>query len=144
VYLASSSTDAYHEAWLVDSGASFHMTPHREWFCEYEIYDGGNVFLGDDSTTRIIGRGKVKLRLKYGRIIKLSGVLHISVLVKNLISVSKMDDAEVKTIFEKETCRMVRGAMVPLKGVRFGALYKMQVRTISNGCNSSIVPDIGF
>jgi hypothetical protein len=29
VYLASSSTHAYHEAWLVDSGASFHMTPHR-------------------------------------------------------------------------------------------------------------------
>jgi hypothetical protein len=55
VYLASSSTHADHEAWLVDSGASFHMTPHREWFCEYERYDGGNVFLGDDSTTRIIG-----------------------------------------------------------------------------------------
>jgi hypothetical protein len=35
VYLASSSTHAYHEAWLVDSSASFHMTPHREWFCEY-------------------------------------------------------------------------------------------------------------
>jgi hypothetical protein len=55
VYLASSSTHADHEAWSVDSSASFHMTPHREWFCEYERYDGGNVFLGDDSTTRIIG-----------------------------------------------------------------------------------------
>jgi hypothetical protein len=55
VYLDSSSTHADHEAWLVESGASFHMTPHREWFCEYERYDGGNVFLGDDSTTRIIG-----------------------------------------------------------------------------------------
>ena len=44
VYLASSSTYADHEAWLVDSGASFHMTPHREWFCKYERYDGGNVF----------------------------------------------------------------------------------------------------
>jgi hypothetical protein len=48
VYLDSSSTHADHEAWLVDSGASFHMTPHREWFCEYERYDGGNVFLGDE------------------------------------------------------------------------------------------------
>ena len=48
----------------------------------------------------------------------------------------------VKTIFEKETCRMVRGAMVLLKGVWFGTLYKLQGRTISDGCNSSIVPDI--
>jgi hypothetical protein len=54
VYLASSRTHEDHEAWLVDFGASFHMTPHREWFCEYERYDGGNVFLGDDSTTIII------------------------------------------------------------------------------------------
>jgi hypothetical protein len=42
VYLASSSTHEDHEAWLVDSGASFHMTPHGEWFYEYERYDGGN------------------------------------------------------------------------------------------------------
>jgi hypothetical protein len=30
VYLDSSSTHAYHEAWRVDSGAFFHMTPHEE------------------------------------------------------------------------------------------------------------------
>jgi hypothetical protein len=83
------------------------MTPHREWLCEYERYDGGNVFLGDESTTKIIGRGKFKLRLIYGRIRTLPGVLHIPGLAKILISVSKMDDAGVKTIFEKETCRMV-------------------------------------
>jgi hypothetical protein len=62
---------------------------------------------------------------------------------RNLISVRKMDDAGVKTIFEKETCRMVRGAMVLLRGVRFGTLYKLQGSTISDGCNSSIVLDIG-
>ena len=105
----SSSTHANHEAWLIDSGASFHMTPHREWFCEYERYNGGNVFLGDASTTRIIGQGKFKLRLIYGRIGTLPGVLHIPRLAKNLIFVRKMDDAGVKIIFEKETCRMVRG-----------------------------------
>jgi hypothetical protein len=30
VHLASSSTHADREAWLVDSGASFHMNHHRE------------------------------------------------------------------------------------------------------------------
>jgi hypothetical protein len=38
---------------------------------------------------------------------------------------------------------MVRGAMVLLKGVRFGTLYKLQGSTISDGCNSYIVLDIG-
>jgi hypothetical protein len=85
VYLASSRTHADHEAWLVDSGASFHMIPHKEWFYEYERYDGGNVFLGDESTTRIIGQGKVKLRLIYGRIRALPGVLHIPGLEINMM-----------------------------------------------------------
>jgi hypothetical protein len=78
-----------------------------------------------------------------GRIRTLPGFLHIPGLAKNLIFVRKMDDAGVKTMFEKETCRMVRGEMVLLKGVQFGTLYKLQGSTISDGCNSSIVPEIG-
>jgi hypothetical protein len=119
------------------------MTPHREWFCEYERYDRGNVFLGDDSIIKIIGRGKFKLRLIDGRIITLPGVLHIPGLARNLIYVRKMVDPRVKKIFEKETCKMVRGEMVLLKGAQFGTLYKLKGSTISVGCNSSIVPDIG-
>ena len=107
VYLAWSSTHVYHEAWLIDSGASFHFTPHREWFCEYEKYDGGDVFLGDDRKARIIGRGKVKLKLQGRWVRTLPGVLHIPALARNLIFVSKLDDAGVKTVFEKDTCKMV-------------------------------------
>jgi hypothetical protein len=33
--------------------------------------------------------------------------------------------------------------MVLLKGVWFGTLYKLQGTNISDGCNSSIVPNIG-
>jgi hypothetical protein len=61
----------------------------------------------------------VKLRLIDRRIRTLPGVFHIQGLARNLIYARKMDDAGVKTIFEKETHRMVRGAMVLLKGVRF-------------------------
>ena len=86
---------------------------------------------------------QVKLRLIDGRIRTLPGVLHIPGLATNFIYIRKMDDAGIKTIFEKETSRMVRGAMVFLNGVRFGTFYKMQGRIISDGCNSSIVPDIG-
>jgi hypothetical protein len=83
--------------------------------------------------TKIIGRGKVKLRLIYERIRTLPGVLHIPGLARNLISVRKMDDAGVKTVFEKETCRMVRGEMVLLKGVHIGTLYNRKGSTIIDG-----------
>jgi hypothetical protein len=105
VYLDSSSTHTDHEAWLVDSGTSFHMTPHMESFYEYERYDGGDVSLGDESTTKIIGRGKFKLKLMDGRIITFPGVLHIPGLTKNLIYVSKMDDAREKQCLRKKPAR---------------------------------------
>jgi hypothetical protein len=143
VYLASSRTNADHEVWLVDLGAPFHMASHREWFCEYERYDRGDVFIGDDSTTKKIEWGKVKLKLMDGRIRTLHGVFHIPILARNLISVIKMDDVGLKIVFEKETYRMVRGARVLPKGVRIGTLYKIHGRNISDGCNSFVVPEIG-
>ena len=80
VYLDSSGTHVDHEAWLIDSGASFHFTPHREWFCEYEKYDGGDVFLGDDRKAKIICHRKVKLNFQVGRIRTLPSVLRIPAL----------------------------------------------------------------
>ena len=82
------------------------MTPHREWFCEYEKYNG-DVFLGDNKSTKIIGHGIVKLLLNYGRIKTLLGVFHIPGLAINLISVIKMVDADVKNVFKKDRCKMV-------------------------------------
>jgi len=77
--------------------------------CECEKYDGYDAFLGDDRKARIIGRGKVKLKLQGGRVRTLPSVLHIPTLARNLISVSKLDDAGVKRVFEKDTFKMVRG-----------------------------------
>eukprot|EP00253_Pinus_taeda_P028157 PITA_28157 len=143
VYLASSSSHVDHEAWLIDSGASFHFTPHREWFYKYEKYDGGDVFLEDDRKARIIGHGKVKLKLQGGRVKTFSGVLHIPALARNLISISKLDDVGVKTMFEKDTCKMVRGSLILMQGVQIGTLYKLQGSTVVDGCNSSVVPESG-
>jgi hypothetical protein len=138
VYLASTSTHVDHDVWLIDSSALYHMTPHREWFSEYEKYDGSDVFLGDDSTTKILGRGRVKLLLNDGSIRTLPGVLNIPKLARSLISVSKLGDAGVKTVFEQNTCKMVRGAMVLMRGVCCGTLYNLLGRNYTNGCNSFV------
>ena len=98
MYFDSIGTQLERDFWLIDSSASFHMTPHREWFCDYERYNG-DVFLGDDKPTKITGCGRVKLLLNDGRIKTLPGVLHIPGMARNLIYVSKMADAGVKTVF---------------------------------------------
>ena len=83
------------------------MTPHREWLCEYENYNGGDVYFGDDSRASVIGCGRFKLTLKDGRLITLTGVLHIPNLTRNLIYVGKMDVASVKTMCGDGGCKMV-------------------------------------
>ena len=49
VYLASMGNHSERDIWLIDLGASCHMTPHRELFCEYEKSNRGDVYLGYDS-----------------------------------------------------------------------------------------------
>ena len=128
---------------MIDSGACFQFTPHREWFCEYEKYDGGDVFLGGDRKARIIRRGKFKLKLQGGRIRTLPSVMHIPALARNMISVSKMDDVGVKKVFEKDTFKLVRGVLVLMLGVQIGTLYKLQESIFVDGCNSFVVLESG-
>ena len=66
-------------------------------------------------------------------------VLHIPGLARNLIFVSTMGDESVQTIFEKDTCKMVRGAMVLMWGVRIGIMYKMLGETDGGICNKVVV-----
>ncbi|GAV73510.1 zf-CCHC domain-containing protein/UBN2_2 domain-containing protein, partial [Cephalotus follicularis] len=36
LYFASCLAQSDRDIWIIDTGASFHMTPHRDWFCDYE------------------------------------------------------------------------------------------------------------
>ena len=38
---------------------------------------------------------------------------------------------------------MVRGALVFMQGVPIGTLYKLQGSTVTDGCNSFVVPESG-
>ena len=99
--------------------------------------------MGDDSPTNIIGHGRVNLKLKDGRIITLPGVIDIPYLAIKLIFVRKMDVIGVKTVCGYGGCKMVRGSMVLMRGVRYGTLYKLLGKTIIDECNNSIVLEEG-
>jgi hypothetical protein len=69
-------------------------------------------------------------------------VLHILSLERNLIYVSNMSDVGVPTLFQKDSCKMVIGAMVLMKGFRIGTLYKLLGSVDSTGWNEIIVPEV--
>jgi hypothetical protein len=100
------------------------------------------VFLGDEWKKKIVGRGRVRLILHDGRSRTLPGVLHIPGLARNLIYFSKMSDAGVHTLFQKDSCKMVRGVMALVIGVWIGTLYKLLGIVDSTRCNNIVVPKV--
>ncbi|KAJ0080943.1 hypothetical protein Patl1_11326 [Pistacia atlantica] len=93
------------------------MTPHKEWFCEYETYNGGNVLVEDDTAVKFIGRGKIRLRLHDGSVRTLLEVMHILGMSRNLLSVGTMADAGIVFNCDRTSCKMTRGSMVITRGV---------------------------
>ena len=59
------------------------MTPNRNWFSKYEKFDGGKVYLGDNSVLDIVGCGSIHVKFSDGRIRRFDGVLHILGQVRN-------------------------------------------------------------
>jgi hypothetical protein len=87
--VATVSTDRKEltKVWLMDSEATWHMTPNRDWFHTYEPISEGSVFIGNDHALEIAGIGTIKLKMYDGLIRIILGVRHVKDLKKNLLSV---------------------------------------------------------
>ena len=94
-FIAALATHAGENVWLIDSGASFHMNHNRNWFSKYENFDGGKVYLGDNSVLDIVGHGSIHVKFSNGRIRRFDGILHTPRLARNFLSVSKLIDVGV-------------------------------------------------
>ena len=73
------------ESWIVDSGCSFHICSHKDWFDTFEPSQG-SVTLGNNQMCSIRGIGDIKLRLRDQSIIKLTQVRFIPQIKRNLVS----------------------------------------------------------
>ena len=78
------------EAWMLDSASSYHVTSKREWFSSYKSGDFGVVYLGDDTSYRVVGVGDVKFKMYDGNEVLLSDVRHVPGLRKSLISLGSL------------------------------------------------------
>ncbi|GBE82734.1 hypothetical protein SCP_0411190 [Sparassis crispa] len=97
--------------WIVDSGASSHMTSHREWFVNYRaLATSKRVYLGDERFILAIGISQVTLRAAVDHGSTNTGivqeVLHVPDLNGNLLSVSQFDRNSYDVRFADGTCRI--------------------------------------
>jgi hypothetical protein len=95
--------------WIVDSGATQHMTFEQEWFTTYEHISPRRVFMGDDTVLEAIGKGSIRATMQVGDQLThttITQVLHVPEMQNNLILVSKLISKGFKVEFDKDGCKV--------------------------------------
>jgi hypothetical protein len=103
--------------WIVDLGATKHMTFEQEWFTTYERISPRKVFMGDDTILEAIGKGNIKATMQVGGELShatITQVFHVPKMKNNLIFVSKLISEGFKVEFDKDGCKVnnARGVVV--------------------------------
>ncbi|CAN6886732.1 unnamed protein product, partial [Brassica oleracea] len=130
--ISSENRRRFADIWLFDSGATYHMTSRREWFHHYESISGGSVYSCNDHELKIVGTGSIQLKMYDGTVCTIHEVRHVEGLKKNLLSVGQLDDLGCKVEVQNGTLKVIRGALVLMKGEKIAAkLYMLRGETLS-------------
>ncbi|KAL6187297.1 hypothetical protein ACLB2K_038697 [Fragaria x ananassa] len=121
----------HRDVWILDTGASYHICPRREWFSTYEQIDGGNISMADSSACKVVGIGSIKIRTHDGKFCTLNDVRHAPRMTKNLISLGLLDSKGFRYKGSCGVLNVYKGSNVVLKGVKRGTLYFLQGSTLS-------------
>ncbi|KAL4325786.1 hypothetical protein GQ457_11G029520 [Hibiscus cannabinus] len=122
-------------SWIVDSGASFHVTPHGDFFSTYQTGDFGAVKMGNQETSMIVGIGNVILKTNKDCEIVLNDVRHVPDMSLDPISAGKLDDVGYVNLFGGGKWKLTRNNMIVARGNKQGSLYVTQGKICKGEAN---------
>ena len=117
--------------WIIDSGATQHMTFERNNLEDYiEFKQPSVVNLGDNRSIFAYGKGTYHIKaVVNGKLqkIALRDVLYLPELDKNLLSVRAMVKLGAVVSFENDLCKITRNSKLLAVGVIRGKLYVLKI-----------------
>lgn len=115
--------------WLIDSGASQHMTPDKKIIDNFSNFNKPlNVKLADDRILLSYGKGDVSLTVFNGKEkvnLTLKDVLYVPKLQNNLFSLPSATAKGASFEFKGRTCRVYMEGKDYVIGHKHGKLYKL-------------------
>lgn len=81
------------DKWIIDSGATAHMTSRDDWLLKYKQISDGRVTVANGEDLVVLGCGEVPIDTN-SIVNKISDVLHVPELNCNLLSVQKVLEKE--------------------------------------------------
>ena len=92
------------DVWVLDTGASNHMTGRRDALASLDTSIGGTVRFGDGSLVAIEGMGSVMLQTKKDGHKVLTEVYFIPKLKSNIVSLGQLEEGGCKVVLEDGYC----------------------------------------
>jgi hypothetical protein len=118
------------DTWLIDSGASKHMTGQKNTLSKLIVKDSTQkVSLGDDYQYPIKGMGEATCKFDSGTPMRMKDVLYVPSLKKNLLSISFLDKKSFRVAFiDGEVLMWSKGKPIEdvVIGIEEGGLYKLK------------------
>jgi hypothetical protein len=102
--------------WIVDSGASCHMTVIWQVFLNITETSPDRQVVNEGGMVRVVrGVGSVRFQLEFGGLLELDGVLFVLGLRVNLLSVSALEDVGYCVLFKRELVFIYREGVDPVE-----------------------------
>lgn len=128
------------DVWLLDSGASRHMTFRHDWLSELQSSSNEHVSLGDGTSCKVMGHGTVYIKRFVDGVWlegKLQNVLYVPNLNKNLFSIGACMDKAYKVTFKGDYVEFFMGNELKAQGMKqnnnlFRMFIKVQIRNDAN------------
>ena len=117
--------------WWVNTEATRHICSDKKMFSSHEaINDGEQLFMGNSSTSKVEGKGKVILKMTSEKELALNYVLHVPEIRKNLMSGLLLSKKGFRLVFESDKFVLTKSGIYVGKGYMSNGLFKMNVMTI--------------
>ena len=98
--------------WWVDIGATHHVCLDKKMFSSYQSIDNGEqLFMGNSSSSKVEGQGKVVLKMTSGKELTLNDVLHVPEIRKNLVFGSLLSKKGFKLVFVSDNFILTKNRM---------------------------------
>ncbi|GJS66716.1 retrovirus-related pol polyprotein from transposon TNT 1-94 [Tanacetum coccineum] len=88
--------------WWVDTGATSHVCADKSMFHSFRAVDGEKLYIGNSTTVDIKGEGDVILKMTSKKELKLTNVLYVLEIRKNLVSGWLLNKFGFRLVFESD------------------------------------------
>ena len=123
VLFATSTKKGNNSDWVLDSGCTYHMCPHKDWFFTYDPVNFSVIHMGNNVKCNVAGIGTSQIKTHDSVIRTLSNVCHVPDLKCNLISLGTLESKGCKYSTEGGVLKVFKGSRTLLKSLRYGSLY---------------------